>query len=146
MQGKLIWSFTVKIRKAFTLAEICMAVTPEVAVLTGVFTKKAITRIAHAAAVRRLHGSGLFLNTCREVAEQYPEVDDYHIDAMTVHLVRRQLGLHCQLIQMGKQAMAQAAQGSAPDIAGKILRILSVLYFQLLCCLNSSVHSIVIKS
>lgn len=43
-------------------------------------------------AVRRLHGSGLFLNTCREVAEQYPEVDDYHIDAMTVHLVRRQLG------------------------------------------------------
>lgn len=26
-----------------------MAVTPEVAVLTGVFTKKAITRIAHAA-------------------------------------------------------------------------------------------------
>ncbi len=41
--------------------------------------------------------------------------------------------------------MAQVAQGSAPDIAGKILRILSVLYFQLLCCLNGSVHSIVIK-
>ncbi|ARJ75793.1 hypothetical protein B7941_15085 [Bacillus velezensis] len=66
--------------------------------MTGVFTKKAIIRIAHAAfqsameAVRRLLGSGLFLNTCREVAEQYPEVDDYHIDAMTVHLVRRQLG------------------------------------------------------
>ncbi|MCR4369615.1 hypothetical protein NUG14_00555 [Bacillus amyloliquefaciens] len=117
------------------------------AVLTGVFTKKAITRIAHAAAVRRLHGSGLFLNTCREVAEQYPEVDDYHIDAMTVHLGSSAAwGLHCQLIQMGKQAMAQAAQGSAPDIAGKILRILSVLYFQLLCCLNGSVHSIVIKS
>lgn len=138
-------------------------ITPEVAVSTGVFTKKAIARIAHAAfqgamdrrkKVTIVHkanvirlGSGLFLNTCREVAEQYPEVevDDYHIDAMTAHLVRRakdfdvivtenmfgdilsdltgelvgSLGLAPSINSNAKQAMAQAAHGSAPDIAGE---------------------------
>lgn len=138
-------------------------ITPEVAVSTGVFTKKAISRIAHVAfqsAMERrkkvtiVHkanvirlGSGLFLNTCREVAEQYPEVevDDYHIDAMTAHLVRRakdfdvivtenmfgdilsdlagelvgSLGLAPSINSNAKQAMAQAAHGSAPDIAGE---------------------------
>jgi 3-isopropylmalate dehydrogenase len=36
-------------------------------------------------------GSRLFLDTCREVMREYPEVDvdDYHIDTMTAHLVRR---------------------------------------------------------
>lgn len=33
----------------------------------------------------------MFLNVCKEVAKKYPdiEVDDFHIDAMTAHLVRR---------------------------------------------------------
>ncbi|MBR0616787.1 isocitrate/isopropylmalate dehydrogenase family protein [Bacillus pumilus] len=82
-------------------------ITPEVAISTGVFTKKAITRIAHAAfqsAMERrrkvtiVHkanviklGSGLFLRTCQEVAKAYPHVtvEDLHIDAMAAHLVRR---------------------------------------------------------
>jgi 3-isopropylmalate dehydrogenase len=140
-----------------------MQITPEIVVTTGVFTKKAIDRIAHAACkmamMRRkkltiVHkanviklGSGLFLNTCREVAMQYPEidVDDYHIDAMTAHLVRRMkdfdvivtenmfgdilsdlagelvgsLGLAPSINTNNHQVMAQAAHGSAPDIAGK---------------------------
>ncbi|AXF58043.1 isocitrate/isopropylmalate dehydrogenase family protein [Salicibibacter kimchii] len=138
-------------------------ITPEVVVSTGVFTKKAIERIAHAAfkmAMKRrkkvtvVHkanviklGSGLFLNTCHEVAEQYPEVvvDDYHIDAMAAHLVRRadafdvivtenmygdilsdlagelvgSLGLAPSINTNDHLVMAQAAHGSAPDIAGK---------------------------
>lgn len=137
-------------------------ITPDVAISTGVFTRKAITRIAHEAfkgAMKRrkkvtiVHkanviklGTGLFLNVCREVAKQYPEVkvDDYHIDAMTAHLVRRagdfdvivtenmfgdilsdltgelvgSLGLAPSINSNDTQAMAQAAHGSAPDIAG----------------------------
>ncbi|MBD8114844.1 isocitrate/isopropylmalate dehydrogenase family protein [Priestia megaterium] len=138
-------------------------ITPDVAVSTGVFTRKAVERIAHAAfkmALKRrkkvtiVHkanviklGTGLFLNVCREVAAQYLEVtvDDYHIDAMTAHLVRRakdfdvivtenmfgdilsdlagelvgSLGLAPSINTNDHQAMAQAAHGSAPDIAGK---------------------------
>ncbi|WP_040977982.1 isocitrate/isopropylmalate dehydrogenase family protein [Oceanobacillus jeddahense] len=138
-------------------------ITSDVAVSTGVFTRKAIERIAHAAfqgALERkkkvtiVHkanviklGTGLFLNTCLEVAKQYPdvEVDDYHIDAMTAHLVRRagdfdvivtenmfgdilsdltgelvgSLGIAPSINSNDTQAMAQAAHGSAPDIAGK---------------------------
>ncbi|MFJ5770758.1 isocitrate/isopropylmalate dehydrogenase family protein [Psychrobacillus sp. NPDC093180] len=137
-------------------------ITPDVAISTGVFTRKAITRIAHEAfkgamgrrkKVTIVHkanviklGTGLFLNVCREVAKQYPEVevDDYHIDAMTAHLVRRagdfdvivtenmfgdilsdltgelvgSLGLAPSINCNDTQAMAQAAHGSAPDIAG----------------------------
>ena len=91
--------------------------------------------------------SGLFRNVCREVAAGYPdvEVDDQHIDAMTVHLVRRaadfdvivaenmfgdilsdlagelagSLGLAASLNASEDRAMAQAAHGSAPDIAGQ---------------------------
>ncbi|MCM3224289.1 isocitrate/isopropylmalate dehydrogenase family protein [Terribacillus saccharophilus] len=138
-------------------------ITPDVAVSTGVFTRKAVERIARAAfqaamtrrkKVTIVHkanvlklGTGLFLNVCREVAEEYPEVmvDDYHIDAMTAHLVRRandfdiivtenmfgdilsdlagelvgSLGLAPSINSNDTQAMAQAAHGSAPDIAGK---------------------------
>ncbi|WJD83544.1 isocitrate/isopropylmalate dehydrogenase family protein [Priestia megaterium] len=138
-------------------------VTPEVVLSTGVFTKKAAMRIAHAAfkmAMKRkkkvtiVHkanvitlGMGLFLDTCREVALQYPNVtvDDYHIDAMAAHLVRRakdfdvivtenmfgdilsdlagelvgSLGLSPSINTNDRQAMAQAAHGSAPDIAGQ---------------------------
>lgn len=72
-------------------------------------------------------------------------MNDFHIDAMTAHLVRRaeefdvivttnlfgdilsdlagelvgSLGLSASLNTNGEQAMAQAAHGSAPDIAGQ---------------------------
>lgn len=138
-------------------------VTPDVAIVAGLFTRKAAERIAHAAfrmaMMRRkkvaiVHkanviklGYGLFLNTCREVGKAYPEVqvEDYHIDAMAAHLVRRakdfdvivttnmfgdilsdlagelvgSLGLAPSINTNDNQAMAQAAHGSAPDIAGK---------------------------
>jgi 3-isopropylmalate dehydrogenase len=129
----------------------------------GVFTQRAAERIAHVAfrmaRQRRKHvsiihkanvirmGTGLFLETCREVARQYPDVrvDDYHIDAMVAHLVRHapvfdiivatnmfgdilssltaelvgSLGLAGSLNAGDDHAMAQAAHGSAPDIAGQ---------------------------
>ncbi|MEK3724630.1 isocitrate/isopropylmalate dehydrogenase family protein [Paenibacillus sp. FSL H8-0034] len=138
-------------------------VTPDVAISVGVFTRKAAERIAHAAfqmAMKRskhvtiVHkanviklGYGLFLSTCREVGAQYPEVrvEDYHIDAMAAHLVRRakdfdvilttnmfgdilsdlagelvgSLGLAPSINASDDRAMAQAAHGSAPDIAGR---------------------------
>lgn len=138
-------------------------ITPDVVVSTGVFTRKAIDRIARAAfemAMKRkkkvtiVHkanvirlGSGLFKSVCLDVAEEYPEVqvNDYHIDAMAVHLVRRiqdfdvivtenmygdilsdltgelagSLGLAPSINTNANQAMAQAAHGSAPDIAGE---------------------------
>ncbi|MFD2215539.1 isocitrate/isopropylmalate dehydrogenase family protein [Metabacillus endolithicus] len=138
-------------------------ITEDVVVSTGVFTRKAVERIAHAAfkmAMQRrkkvtiVHkanviklGTGLFKRVCLEVAQQYPEVtvDDYHIDAMTAHLVRRakdfdvivtenmfgdilsdlagelvgSLGLAPSINTNENQAMAQAAHGSAPDIAGR---------------------------
>lgn len=137
--------------------------TPEMAISIGVFTKKAAERIAHTAfqlAVQRrqrltiVHkanviklGTGLFLKTCEAVAQSYSvvKVDDYHIDAMAAHLVRRpadfdvivttnmfgdilsdltaelagSLGLGASLNAGEQYAMAQAAHGSAPDIAGQ---------------------------
>jgi 3-isopropylmalate dehydrogenase len=136
---------------------------PDVAIAMGVFTRPRIQRIArvafdlarqrrrrvtivHKANVLQL-SSGLFRDVCREVATDYPdvEVDDHHIDAMTVHLVRRaadfdvivtenmfgdilsdlagelagSLGLAASLNASDRRAMAQAAHGSAPDIAGQ---------------------------
>ncbi|MEF2097344.1 isocitrate/isopropylmalate dehydrogenase family protein [Bacillus sp. CFBP9009] len=137
-------------------------ITEDVVVTSGVFTRKAVERIAHSAfkmAMKRrkkvtiVHkanvlrlSTGLFLKVCREVAEQYPDVtvDDYHIDAMAAHLVRRakdfdiivtenmfgdilsdlagelvgSLGLAPSINSNENLAMAQAAHGSAPDIAG----------------------------
>jgi 3-isopropylmalate dehydrogenase len=137
--------------------------TPDVAIAMGVFTRPAIQRIARAAfdlARRRdkrvtiVHkanvltmSTGLFRDVCREVAADYPDVqvDDYHIDAMTAHLVRRagdfdvivtenmfgdilsdlageiagSLGIAPSLNSSDTQAMAQAAHGSAPDVAGQ---------------------------
>jgi 3-isopropylmalate dehydrogenase len=136
---------------------------PDVAVAMGIFTRHGIERIArvayelargrrkrltivHKANVLRLT-TGLFRDVCREVAAEFPDVtvDDYHIDAMTVHLVRRiakfdvivtenmfgdilsdlagelagSLGIASSLNASDKVAMAQAAHGSAPDIEGK---------------------------
>jgi len=137
--------------------------TPDVALSVGLFTRRAARRIAHTACrlaqTRRRHlaivhkanvirlGTGLFLEECRAVAAEYPElhVDDYHIDAMAAHLVRRaadfdvivttnmfgdilsdltgeltgSLGLAPSLNASEERAMAQAAHGSAPDIAGQ---------------------------
>ncbi|MCW2578618.1 MAG: 3-isopropylmalate dehydrogenase [Blastococcus sp.] len=136
--------------------------TPDVAVAMGVFTRPAIERIArtafelarrrrgklaivHKANVLRL-SSGLFKKVCLEVAQGYPdvEVEDFHIDAMTVHLLRRaaafdvlvaenmfgdilsdlvgelagSLGIAPSVNASDDRCMAQAAHGSAPDIAG----------------------------
>src|SRR4051794_2154135 len=136
--------------------------TPDVAIAMGVFTRSAIERIARAAfglARRRGHRltiahkanvlrltSGLFKKVCLEVGEGYPDVtvDDFHIDAMTVHLPRRapdfdvvvaenmfgdilsdlagelagSLGIAPSINASDDRCMAQAAHGSAPDIAG----------------------------
>jgi 3-isopropylmalate dehydrogenase len=136
---------------------------PEVAIAMGIFTRPRVERIArvaldlarrrrrrltivHKANVLRL-STGLFRDICREVAAGYPdvEVDEQHVDAMTVHLVRRaadfdvvvtenmfgdilsdlaaelagSLGLAGSLNASERTAMAQAAHGSAPGIAGQ---------------------------
>ena len=137
--------------------------TADVAIAMGIFTRPAIERIARQACElalrRRRHltvvhkanvlrtTTGLFLEICREVAADYPqlEVDDFHIDAMTVHLVRHgadfdvlvtenmfgdilsdlagelagSLGIAPSVNASHERAMAQAAHGSAPDIAGR---------------------------
>ncbi|WP_159942585.1 MULTISPECIES: isocitrate/isopropylmalate dehydrogenase family protein [unclassified Nocardiopsis] len=137
--------------------------TPDVAIASGVFTREAIERnarvafelaeargkhvtIVHKANVLQLT-TGLFRDVCREVAADHPgvRVDDFHIDAMTVHLVRRardfdvivtenmfgdilsdlagelcgSLGVAPSLNASADRAMAQASHGSAPDIAGQ---------------------------
>ncbi|WNV74044.1 isocitrate/isopropylmalate family dehydrogenase [Geodermatophilus sp. DSM 44513] len=137
--------------------------TPDVAIAMGVFTRSAVERIArtafelarrrrcrvtvvHKANVLQL-SSGLFKRVCLEVAEAYPDVtvDDVHIDAMTVHLLRRaadfdvlvaenmfgdilsdltgelagSLGTAPSINASDDRCMAQAAHGSAPDIAGR---------------------------
>lgn len=136
---------------------------PDVAIAMGIITRSASERIAREAfelaSRRRKHvtivhkanvlklTTGLFRDVCREVAQKYPEVrvDDFHIDAMTVHLVRRadqfdvlvtenmfgdilsdlagelagSLGIAPSLNASEDHAMAQAAHGSAPDIAGQ---------------------------
>ncbi len=137
--------------------------TPDVAIVAGVFTRDASERIArvacelamqrrrhltiiHKANVLRLT-TGLFRDVCREVAAEYPglAVDEHHVDAMTVHLVRHaaafdvivaenmmgdilsdlaaelcgSVGIAPSLNAGEALAMAQAAHGSAPDIAGR---------------------------
>ena len=137
--------------------------TPDVAIAHGIITRAAVERIAHAAFrlarnrrnrltivhkanVLRLT-TGLFRDVCREISAQYPEVavDDFHIDAMTVHLLRRapefdvlvtenmfgdivsdltgelagSLGIAPSINVSDRHGMAQAAHGSAPDIAGR---------------------------
>ncbi len=102
--------------------------------------------VVHKANVLKI-ADGMFLDICREAAKSYPglEVDEIIVDAMMAHAVRNparfdvivttnmfgdilsdltaelsgSLGLGGSL-NMGKEhAMAQAAHGSAPDIAGK---------------------------
>ncbi|MFC4605322.1 isocitrate/isopropylmalate dehydrogenase family protein [Rhodococcus kronopolitis] len=91
--------------------------------------------------------TGLFRDVCVEVGAQYPDVEirTEHVDAMAAHLVRRgadfdvvvtenmfgdilsdlsgelagSLGLAASLNSSETRAMAQAAHGAAPDIAGR---------------------------
>jgi 3-isopropylmalate dehydrogenase len=137
--------------------------TPDVALTVGKITRQASERIARTAftLARQRRGKvaivhkanvirkayGLFLEVCRGVGKEFPEVtvEDYHIDAMTAHLVRRgadfdvilttnmfgdilsdltgelagSLGLAPSINAGTGRAMAQASHGSAPDIAGQ---------------------------
>lgn len=140
-----------------------MLVTEDVVISLRRITRKCCRRIAEAAfalaAERRRHvsivhkanvlriGDGLFIEECRAVARQYPQitVDDFIVDAMMAHVVRAperfdvivttnmfgdilsdltaelsgSLGLGGSLNAGEHHAMAQASHGSAPDIAGQ---------------------------
>jgi 3-isopropylmalate dehydrogenase len=107
--------------------------------------KRRVSLIHKANVLRR--SDGLFLECCREVARDFPEiaVDDFHIDAAAMHLILKPahfdvivttnmygdilsdeaaalvggLGMAAGLNAGERLAMAQAVHGSAPDIAGK---------------------------
>jgi len=102
--------------------------------------------IVHKANVLKI-ADGMFIDICHEVGKQFPEVkiDDFIVDAMAALLVRNpdqfdvivttnmfgdilsdltaelsgSLGLAASVNAGSQHAMAQAAHGSAPDIAGK---------------------------
>jgi 3-isopropylmalate dehydrogenase len=138
-------------------------VTPDVAISMRRITRRCCERIAHSAfelAMQRskhvsiVHkanvlkiGDGMFIDECRSVARDYPDVkvDDFIVDAMMAHVARAperfdvivttnmfgdilsdltselsgSLGLAGSLNAGAQYAMAQAAHGSAPDIAGQ---------------------------
>ncbi len=138
-------------------------VTPDVAISLRRITRGCCVRVARAAfelarrrrrAVTAVHkanvlriGDGMFLDACREVARDFPEValDEVLVDAMMAHVIRTpgrfdvvvttnmfgdilsdltaelsgSLGLGGSLNAGAAHAMAQAAHGSAPDIAGQ---------------------------
>jgi len=140
-----------------------MLITPDVVVSLRRITRQCCERIArtafelamtrnkhvtmvHKANVLKL-GDGMFLEMCRQVAAEFPEVrvDDVIVDAMMAHVVRApqrydvivttnmfgdilsdltaelsgSLGLGGSLNAGRDYAMGQAAHGSAPDIAGQ---------------------------
>jgi 3-isopropylmalate dehydrogenase len=102
--------------------------------------------IVHKANVLKI-ADGMFIDICHEVGKNFPEVqvDDFIVDAMAALLVRTpekfdvivttnmfgdilsdltaelsgSLGLAASVNAGSQHAMAQAAHGSAPDIAGK---------------------------
>ena len=102
--------------------------------------------IVHKANVLKIT-DGMFIDICHEVGKQFPgvQIDDFIVDAMAALLVRNpdqfdvivttnmfgdilsdltaelsgSLGLAASVNAGSQHAMAQAAHGSAPDIAGK---------------------------
>jgi 3-isopropylmalate dehydrogenase len=102
--------------------------------------------IVHKANVLRI-ADGMFIDICRQVGKDFPDVvvDDFIVDAMMAHVVRNpkrfdvivttnmfgdilsdltaelsgSLGLGGSINAGDDHAMAQAAHGSAPDIAGQ---------------------------
>jgi 3-isopropylmalate dehydrogenase len=149
--------------RSMTAGDGDMLVTPDVAIAIRKITREASTRIAEAgfrlAATRRrrvalVHkanvlrrSDGLFLDACRAVAANHPDVavEEVIVDAMAALLVRDpgrfdvvvatnmfgdilsdlagelagSLGLAGALNAGERHAIAQAAHGSAPDIAGQ---------------------------
>jgi len=125
----------------------CCARIAEAACRLAMRRRRQLT-IVHKANVLKI-GDGLFLDVCRETARAYPglAVDDILVDAMMAHVVRQperfdvivttnmfgdilsdltaelsgSLGLGGSLNVGADYAMAQAAHGSAPDIAGRDL-------------------------
>ena len=107
--------------------------------------KKHVT-IVHKANVLKI-ADGMFIDICHQIGKEFPEIsiDDFIVDAMAAHLVRApqnfdvivtsnmfgdilsdltaelsgSLGLAASVNAGTQHAMAQAAHGSAPDIAGK---------------------------
>jgi 3-isopropylmalate dehydrogenase len=141
-----------------------MLVTPDVAISLRRITRSCCERIAragfelamrrrrhvtlvHKANVLKIADGMLFLDECRKVATEFPQVtvDDLLVDAMMAHVVRTpqrfdvivttnmfgdilsdltaelsgSLGLGGSLNAGIGYAMAQASHGSAPDIAGQ---------------------------
>jgi 3-isopropylmalate dehydrogenase len=116
------------------------------AALELAMTRRKRLTIVHKANVLKVT-DGLFIEACRDVAREFPAVtvDDVIVDAMMAHVVRNpqrfdvivttnmygdilsdltaelsgSLGLAASLNAGADHAMAQAAHGSAPDIAGK---------------------------
>lgn len=109
-------------------------------------TRRKHVTIVHKANVLRL-GDGMFIDSCQLVAREFPEVrvDEVIVDAMMAHVVRAperydvivttnmfgdilsdltaelsgSLGMAASINAGTDYAMAQAAHGSAPDIAGQ---------------------------
>lgn len=109
-------------------------------------TRRKHVTIVHKANVLKI-GDGLFIDVCREVAREFPQVqvDDVIVDAMMAYVVRApqrfdvivttnmygdilsdltaelsgSLGLGGSINAGRDHAMGQAAHGSAPDIAGR---------------------------
>ncbi|MBV6307328.1 isocitrate/isopropylmalate dehydrogenase family protein [Candidimonas humi] len=108
--------------------------------------RKRHVTIVHKANVLKI-ADGMFIDICHEVGKEFPEVsiDEIIVDAMMAHVVRApqrfdvivttnmfgdilsdltaelsgSLGLGGSLNAGSRYAMAQAAHGSAPDIAGQ---------------------------
>ena len=108
--------------------------------------RKKHVSIVHKANVLKI-ADGMFIDICHQIGKEFPDVaiDDYIVDAMMAHVVRAperfdvivttnmfgdilsdltaelsgSLGLAASVNAGKSNAMAQAAHGSAPDIAGK---------------------------
>jgi 3-isopropylmalate dehydrogenase len=111
-------------------------------------TRRKHVTVVHKANVLRL-GDGMFIDSCRLIGQEFPEVqiEEIIVDAMMAHVVRTperydvlvttnmfgdilsdltaelsgSLGMAGSINAGINYAMAQAAHGSAPDIAGKNL-------------------------